>query len=72
METELDTRIVKIQKLDIAHIAGELRKKGVLLDLPRTSRDTCCELQYRSKEFCVCTRLMDCPIHGETHVGTHD
>lgn len=32
----------------------------------------CCKAARRSKTPCVCMIYFECPIHGGTHVGTHD
>lgn len=30
----------------------------------------CCELALSS--YCVCTYSYVCPVHGDTHIGSHD
>lgn len=32
----------------------------------------CCPLAQPLVRGCVCQFAWDCPIHGETHIGTHD
>lgn len=32
----------------------------------------CCSKADQKKEFCVCSIIIECPVHGSRHIGTHD
>jgi hypothetical protein len=32
----------------------------------------CCEQARHLSRYCVCALAFECPVHGETHIGTHD